>query len=93
MKGIIISNARRETKQTNRDYLLNLLFSPFKAGLVGFSSFFTILLIAKYAGAIFGSVNNFKIQAEDVFLSLIGFTLLFIVKLLENLGKKNKEKA
>lgn len=93
MKGIIISSANRETKQTNRDYLSNLLFSPFKAGLVGFSSFFTILLIAKYFGALFGSVNTFKIQVEDVFLSLIGFTLLFIVKLLENLGKRNKAKA
>ncbi|MBZ0198779.1 MAG: hypothetical protein K8H86_02850 [Ignavibacteriaceae bacterium] len=93
MKGIIVSSTNKEDKLLPNRNFQNFLFAPFKAGLVGFSSFFTILLIAKYAGSLFGTANSFKIQTEDVFLSLIGFTLLFLVKLLENVSKKNGAKT
>lgn len=88
MKGIIISNIDSESKKKNKFGFD--LYSALGAGLAGFTVFFVILLAAKYVGTLFGSISSFNIQTEDILLSLIGFTLLFLIKLLENLTKQKK---
>lgn len=91
MKGIIISNVVGEEKQQTHEYIFLYFLSPIKAGLVGFSIFFTVLLIAKYVGFLINFSSAFNIQTDDVFLSLLGFVLLLLIKILENLNKRNKQ--
>jgi len=85
MKGVISSkleglNNRHEPKSI----LLNYIVYPIRSGVFGFISFFIILTIAKYFGSILGASAPFKIDWEDMLLSLMGFVLVFLIKFLEN---------
>ncbi len=73
-------NERTENLSLIKRYLLY----PFLYGFYGFSSFFTTLLIAKTIGYLWGSINNFYIETDDIYLSLIGYVLVFLIRFLEN---------
>lgn len=63
----------------------NYLLSPIKSGLGGFAGFFSILIATKFLGYVIGTQPVFEITMDDVLLSLIGFLLIFLIRLLENI--------
>ncbi len=65
------------------------LVSPLKAGLSGFAIFFTVLLLTKLIVFLVGSQPIFETDINDVYFSLIGFGLYFLIRLLENSNKKD----
>ncbi|MDP3150680.1 MAG: hypothetical protein Q8N83_16290 [Ignavibacteria bacterium] len=66
-------------------FLLRYVFYPLRAGLFGFSLFFTTIFISKYVGYLVKNTKTFTIDINDVVLSLLGFILLGLIKLLENI--------
>ena len=58
------------------------LVKPFISGMVGFSSFFSLIIAVKLLMTFFAEYSIFVIEVEDVYLSLIGFILMFLIKLL-----------
>ena len=64
--------------------LLNYIFYPIRAGLFGFTLFFTTIFISKYIGYIVKNADMFYVDLNDVVLSLLGFVLLWLIKFLEN---------
>lgn len=68
--------------------LLSYGFYPLRAGLFGFSAFFTAVLIAKYIGVIVGSEVPFSVDLTDVLFSSMGFFLVFSIRMLENFTRK-----
>lgn len=58
------------------------LVKPFISGMVGFSSFFSLIIAVKLLMTFFAEYSIFVIEIEDVYLSLIGFILMFLIKLL-----------
>lgn len=65
-------------------FLLKYIFYPIRAGLFGFSLFFTTIFISKYVGHLVKNTQTFVIDINDVILSLLGFILLGLIKFLEN---------
>ncbi len=59
---------------------------PLQSGLFGFAAFFTTVLIAKYIGSFFQGFE-YAVDVEDVYLSSLGFFLVFLIKILENFKK------
>lgn len=55
---------------------------PFISGMMGFSSFFTLIIAVKLLMSFFSEHSSFVIEIEDVYLSLIGFFLTFLIKML-----------
>ncbi|MFH1195174.1 MAG: hypothetical protein V1720_05650 [bacterium] len=62
----------------------NFILLPIKSGLFGFLTFISILIATKYFSYLVGVDANFTIEIDDVYLSLIGFVLLFLIRFLEN---------
>lgn len=67
--------------------LIELLLRPFVAGLFGFSLFFTTVLLCQIVGLFFGSEKSIFIEITDVYFSLLGLGLAFIIRLLSNVAK------
>ena len=65
---------------TLKDYVL----SPCIAGLFGFIAFFSILIVTKFFSYMIGTYDNLAFDWDDVFLSSIGFILVFLIRFLEN---------
>lgn len=66
-------------------FLLKYIYYPIRAGFFGFSLFFTTIFLSKYVGYLVKNTKIFKIDINDVILSLLGFILLGLIKLLENI--------
>ncbi|MFA6597512.1 MAG: hypothetical protein WCS69_07305, partial [Ignavibacteriaceae bacterium] len=62
-------------------FFLKYIFYPVRAGLFGFSLFFTTIVISKYLGYVVKSSPEFSIDINDVVLSLLGFFLLGLIKI------------
>ena len=73
-----------KNKRKNQSFLWNYILQPFKSGILGFVSFFIVLIAAKYLGYLIGSYDNFQIDFEDALLSILGFVLVFLIRFLEN---------
>ncbi|MCU7495262.1 MAG: hypothetical protein HF314_09675 [Ignavibacteria bacterium] len=67
-----------------KSYFLN----PVKGGIFGFAAFFGLLSAIKYFSFMIGSQPHFSLDVTDVTLSLLGFVLVFLIKLLENFQEK-----
>ncbi len=92
MKGVIINHAADGKERYGfKSLLINYVLIPFRSGIFGLISFLAVLIAAKYLGFLFGSVDIFKLELEDLYLSLIGFGLVFLIKFLENYGKLHPE--
>lgn len=59
-----------------------------KNGMAGFVIFFSILVFTKLLGSMVGAQYKFSLAVEDILLSVIGFVLLFLIKILENFRPK-----
>ncbi len=85
MRGAIVSKRGKSKKApTAFTHIKNYFLLPVRSGLFGFSSFFVVLIISKYLGYLIGSMGVFKVDLEDVTLSLLGFVLVFLIRFLEN---------
>ncbi len=83
-----ISVLSEKTKSTEtKNTFKNFFVLPFSNGVFGFALFFTILLLTKFIAFGIGSIPKFIIDMDDVVLSLIGFVLMGLIKLLENFQK------
>ena len=69
---------------TLKDYII----SPCIAGLFGFIAFFSILIVTKFLSYMIGTYDNLTINWDDVFLSSIGFILVFLIRFLENFNQE-----
>jgi len=74
-------------------FLLKYVFYPIRAGLFGFSLFFTTIAFSKYIGYLVKNSNKFVVDINDVILSLLGFILLWLIKLLENFKSANSRES
>ncbi len=64
------------------------IWGVLKAGLFGFSIFFTVLIFTKYLGFLIGTQPTFEMSMEDVYFSSIGFLLMALIKFLEEIKEK-----
>ncbi len=87
MKAIVEINERKQWKVKGFGVVKKFLVEPFSNGLYGFALFFSVLLLTKLISVYLGVQDKFVVDFGDVILSLIGFVLLFLVKLLENVGR------
>ena len=62
--------------------------SAFSGGVFGFFLFFLIIMIVKTISYWLGTINQFKIEFEDLLLSIIGLILMALIKILEELRLK-----
>ena len=78
------SIAKQNLKSDVKTYLLNPLFN----GLVGFSAFFTLIILTKLFSYVFGLNPGFSITINDVIYSLTGFVMAAGIKFLEFFSKE-----
>lgn len=64
------------------------LLKPLTGGILGYLSFFTLLIISKYLGFLIGNSGSFKIDLIDLLISFLGFAFIFVIKLKENIKGK-----
>jgi len=64
-----------------------LLLRPLIAGLFGFSLFFTTVLICQIVGLLIGEEKILFVEISDVYFSLLGLGLAFLIRLLSNVAK------
>lgn len=86
MKGVIVHSAlRRVISPGINQIFFKFFFLPLKAGLYGFAGFFTLLIAAKTVLSLLGYSEEFLVDAGDVLLSSLGFVLVFIIRLVQNI--------
>lgn len=81
----------REFMTTKKTFYSSFLFQPLLHGVGGFFLFFSILLLTKALAYWLGTQPSFKIEMEDVILSLVGFILLGLIRILDNFRSKEVE--
>lgn len=86
MKSVSINGAKttRQEKLSFIGIVKQFVFNPVKSGLIGFTAFFSILLLTKFFSYLIGTYDEFAVDIDDVFLSIIGFILVFLIRFLEN---------
>lgn len=78
-------NSSSESKQNIKTYLLN----PLTAGLMGFTAFFSLIIVTKFFGSILGTNDGFILQLSDVIYALTGFLFGAGAKFVEFFGKED----
>ena len=64
------------------------LTSAFSGGIFGFFLFLLIIIVVKTISYLLGTLGQFKLESEDILLSVIGFVLMSLIKVLEGLRLK-----
>lgn len=86
MKGVAVVSASKKRNNTKLISLLkDFIIYPSYAGLFGFAAFFTVLVLSKIIGYYIGVTHFFDVQIDDVVLSLVGFVLVFLIRILESI--------
>ena len=89
MKGVILSKSHYKTGGSILYYyLISFFFKPFFSGLYGFAAFFTVLIFTKGLTYLFGFTEQYIVSSEDVLFSILGFVLVFLIKLFDNIKHK-----
>lgn len=94
MKGTVVSHSHPDVG--NKKLFANfyfLLLQPAKAGLYGFAAFFTVLIFTQGITVLFGFMDNYVITINDVYYSLLGFIMVFLIKLLENIKSSKRQRV
>jgi len=88
LKGVIIHSARAKVlNPAINQILLNYFLVPLKSGLYGFAAFFTLLIAVKTVASLLGYNEEFFVTTGDVLQSSLGFGLVFIIRLAQNIKK------
>jgi hypothetical protein len=69
-------------------FLISFFFKPFVSGLYGFAAFFTVLIFTKGITYLLGFTEQYIVSTDDVLFSILGFVLVFLIKLLDNIKHK-----
>ena len=86
MKGVIVHSTRiRALNPFINQVLLNYFLLPLKSGLYGFATFFTLLIVVKTVLSLLGYSEEFIVNTGDVLHSSLGFGLVFIIRLVQNI--------
>ena len=89
MKGVILSKSHIKTGgNIIYYYLISFFFKPFVSGLYGFAAFFTALIFTKGVTYLFGFTDQYIVSSDDVLFSILGFILVFLIKLIESIKQK-----
>jgi len=89
MKGAILSKSQVKTGgNILYYYLISFFFKPFVSGLYGFAAFFTVLIFTKGITYLFGFTEQYIVSIEDLLFSILGFVLVFLIKLFDNIKHK-----
>ena len=89
MKGAILSKSHiKPGGSILYHYLNNFFFKPFISGLYGFTAFFTVLIFTKGISYLFGFTEQYIVNTDDVLFSILGFVLVFLIRLLDNIKHK-----
>ena len=89
MKGAILSKPHIKTGgNIIYYYLISFFFKPFVSGLYGFAAFFTALIFTKGVTYLFGFTDQYIVSSDDVLFSILGFILVFLIKLIESIKQK-----
>jgi hypothetical protein len=83
-----LENQRKKEYNKVVSFFLNFIFFPLRAGLFGFSAFFTTVLLVKYMGTLIDNNALFLVDLTDIYLSSLGFFLIFTIRILENFREK-----
>ncbi len=89
MQEVLAKKEVLKKENVLKNLLLKFLWLPFKSGLGGFATFFSVLLFTKFFAYLIGAQDTFEIDFGDILLSSIGFVLMFLIKFLENFRDKN----
>lgn len=89
MKGAILSKSHIKTGgNTFYNYLISFFFKPVVSGLYGFTAFFTVLIFTKGLSYLLGLTEQYIVSTDDVLFSILGFVLVFLIKLMDNIKHK-----
>jgi hypothetical protein len=89
MKGAILSKSHSKTGgNILYSYLNSFFFKPFISGLYGFAAFFTVLIFTKGITYLFGFSEQYIVSSDDVLFSILGFVLVFLIRLFDNIKHK-----
>jgi biotin transporter BioY len=89
MKGAILSKSHVKTgSNIIYYYLISFLIKPFVSGLYGFAAFFTVLIFTKGITYLIGFTEQYIVSSDDVLFSILGFVLVFLIKLFDNIKHK-----
>ncbi len=90
MKGAILSKSHTKTVgNILYYYLISFFFKPFVSGLYCFAAFFMVLIFTKGLTYFLGFMEQYIVSSDDVLFSIMGFVLVFLIKLLDS----NKHKT
>ncbi len=90
MKGAILSKSHTKIEgNILYYYLISFIFKPFVSGLYGFAAFFMVLIFTKGLTYFLGFMEQYIVSSDDVLFSIMGFVLVFLIKLLDS----NKHKT
>lgn len=65
-------------------FLRNFILRPLGSGVAGFAAFFTIILATKLFAYLIQVQDRFTADMDDLGLSMIGFVLIFLIRVLQN---------
>ena len=86
MKGAIVHSRRAKVLNLAINHvLLHYFLVPLKAGLYGFAAFFTLIIAIKTVASLLGYNEEFIVTTGDVLQSSLGFGLVFIIRLVQNI--------
>jgi hypothetical protein len=89
MKGVILSKSHiKMGGNILYYYLISFFFKPLVSGLYGFAAFFTVLIFTKGITYLLGFTEQYIVSIEDVLFSILGFVLVFLIKLFDNIKHK-----
>ena len=89
MKGVILSKSHvKPGGNILYYYLISFFFKPFVSGLYGFAAFFTVLIFTKGITYLLGFTEQYIVSTDDVLFSILGFVLVFLIKLFDNIKHK-----
>ena len=89
MKGVILSKSHIKIGgNIIYYYLISFLFKPFVSGLYGFAAFFTVLIFTKGITYLIGFTEQYIVSSDDVLFSILGFVLVFLIKLFDCIKQK-----
>ena len=73
-------------KSKSHSHTFSVNWYSFFYGLIGFLSFLSIIIVAKYFNYIAGIDKTISIDGLDVFLAILGFVLVYLFKRWEKKG-------
>jgi putative Mn2+ efflux pump MntP len=71
----------------------SLILVPCQSGLFGFAVFFSIILFSKFISYIIGIMPALYVEMPDIYLSIIGFVLLFLISLLKYISSIREKES